>query len=106
MGGLEVAPQAPRRSQPPRHSRGGARNRWEEDAMTDADLGYTPAVELAALIRERKLSPVELTRAVLARIEALNPALKAFCTPTPDLALAEARRAEDAVLRGDRLGAL
>ena len=74
--------------------------------MTDTDLGFTPAVELAALIRSRKLSPVELTRAVLARIEALDPTLNAFCTPTPDLALAEARRAEDAVMRGERLGPL
>jgi aspartyl-tRNA(Asn)/glutamyl-tRNA(Gln) amidotransferase subunit A len=74
--------------------------------MNDVDLGFTPAVELAALIRARKLSPVELTRAVLARIEALNPVLNAFCTPTPDLALAEARRAEEAVMRGDQLGPL
>jgi aspartyl-tRNA(Asn)/glutamyl-tRNA(Gln) amidotransferase subunit A len=74
--------------------------------MTDADLCYTPATELAALIRTRKLSPVELTRAVLARIERLNPVVNAFCTPTPEIALAEARRAEDAVMRGGALGAL
>ena len=74
--------------------------------MTDVDLCYTPATELAALIRERKLSPLELTRAVLARVDALNPTLNAFCTPTPELALDEARRAEDAVMRGDRLGPL
>jgi aspartyl-tRNA(Asn)/glutamyl-tRNA(Gln) amidotransferase subunit A len=74
--------------------------------MTDTDLCYTSATELAALIRARKLSPVELTRAVLARVEALNPQLNAFCTPTPDLALDEARRAEAAVMRGDRLGPL
>ena len=74
--------------------------------MTDTDLCFMPAVELAAPIRTRKLSPVELTQAVLTRIEALNPTLNAFCTQTPDLALAEARRAEDAVMRGDRLGPL
>ena len=74
--------------------------------MTDIDLCYTPATELAALIRARKLSPVELTRAVLARIEAVNPALNAFCTPTPDLAMADARRAEEAVMHGRPLGPL
>jgi Asp-tRNA(Asn)/Glu-tRNA(Gln) amidotransferase A subunit family amidase len=42
------------------------------------DLCFTPAVELAGLIRRRALSPVEITRAVLARIERLNPALGAF----------------------------
>ena len=74
--------------------------------MTNADLCYTPATELAAMIRTKRLSPVELTRAVLARIEALNPVLNAFCTPTPETALAEARRAEDAVMKGETLGPL
>jgi aspartyl-tRNA(Asn)/glutamyl-tRNA(Gln) amidotransferase subunit A len=74
--------------------------------MTDVDLCYTPATELAALIRARTLSPIELTRAVLARVDALNATLNAFCTPTPELALDEARRAEDAVMRGDKLGPL
>ena len=74
--------------------------------MSDVDLCYTPATELAALIRSRKLSPVELTRAVLARIETVNPQVNAFCTLTPELALAEARRAEEAVTRGRPLGPL
>src|SRR5258705_10704951 len=58
------------------------------------------------MIRAKKLSPVELTRGVLARIEKVNPALNAFVTPTPDLALADARRAEDAVMKGGALGPL
>jgi aspartyl-tRNA(Asn)/glutamyl-tRNA(Gln) amidotransferase subunit A len=72
--------------------------------MTDTDLCYMPATELAALILAKKLSPVELTRAVLARIEAQNPVLNALCTPTPEIALADARRAEEAVMRGETLG--
>jgi aspartyl-tRNA(Asn)/glutamyl-tRNA(Gln) amidotransferase subunit A len=74
--------------------------------MNDIDLCYTPATTLAAMIRAKKLSPVELTRAVLARLEKLNPRLNAFCTPTPELALADAKRAEDAVMKGEPLGAL
>jgi aspartyl-tRNA(Asn)/glutamyl-tRNA(Gln) amidotransferase subunit A len=74
--------------------------------MTDVDLCYTPATELVAMIRARKLSPVELTRAVLARIETLNPVVNAFCTPTPEIALADAKRAEDAVMKGGPLGPL
>jgi aspartyl-tRNA(Asn)/glutamyl-tRNA(Gln) amidotransferase subunit A len=74
--------------------------------MTDTDLGFTPATELARMIRAKQLSPVELTHAVLARIERLNPRLNAFCTLLPEAALDAARRAEQAVARGDRLGPL
>src|SRR5213075_2535188 len=54
----------------------------------------------------KKLSPVELTRAVLERIERLNPTVNAFCTVTPDAALDAARATELAVVRGERLGLL
>jgi len=74
--------------------------------MTSSDLAFTPATELAELIRARKLSPVELTRAVLDRIERLNPIVNAFCTITPDVALAAAREAEQAVMKGERRGPL
>jgi aspartyl-tRNA(Asn)/glutamyl-tRNA(Gln) amidotransferase subunit A len=72
--------------------------------VSAADLAFTPATELVGLIRARKLSPVELTRAVLERIERLNPTLNAFCTITADAALAAARRAEQAVMSGEPLG--
>jgi aspartyl-tRNA(Asn)/glutamyl-tRNA(Gln) amidotransferase subunit A len=68
------------------------------------ELGFAPATELAGLIRARKLSPVELTRAVLDRIERLNPTLNAFVTVTAEAALAAARRAEQAVMSGEALG--
>ncbi len=74
--------------------------------MTAADLGYTPATDLAALIRAKKLSPVELTRAVLERVERLDSKLNAFCTLTADAALAAARAAEAAVMQGRPLGPL
>jgi aspartyl-tRNA(Asn)/glutamyl-tRNA(Gln) amidotransferase subunit A len=74
--------------------------------MSPADLCFTPATELAALIRQKVISPVEVTETVLARIERLNGWLNAFCTLTPDQALADARAAEAAVMRGDPLGPL
>jgi len=74
--------------------------------MTQTELCYTPATALAAMIRARQVSPVEVTRAVLARIEQVNPKLNAFCTVTADSALAEARAAEAAVMAGGRLGPL
>jgi hypothetical protein len=75
-----------------------------EDGMTPTDLCYTPATKLIPLIRSRKLSPVELTKAVLERIEKLNPKLNAFCTITADDAMKAARAAEQAVMKKKKLG--
>src|SRR6185503_2403525 len=50
--------------------------------------------EAAELVRRKKVSPVELTKACLARIEQFNPTLNAFITVTSDAALAQARTAE------------
>ena len=62
--------------------------------------------ELSQKIRDRAISPVELTRDCLARIERLNPALNAFITVTADSALDQARVAEREILRGDYRGPL
>ncbi len=74
--------------------------------MNATDLCYTPATELARLVRSKALSPVELMRTVLARIERVNPVVNAFCTLTPEAALDGARAAEAAVMKGERLGPL
>jgi len=74
--------------------------------VASQDLAYTPATELAALIRAKKLSPVELTQAVLDRIERVNPTINAFVTVTAEHAIAAARRAEQAVMKGEPLGPL
>ncbi|HUI83350.1 MAG TPA: amidase [Candidatus Binatia bacterium] len=62
--------------------------------------------EAAGQIRARRLSPVELTRECLARIERLNPQLNAFITVSADLALEAARRAEHEIGAGNYLGPL
>ncbi len=74
--------------------------------MDSAELCYMPATEMAAAIRTKRLSPVEVVDAVLARIDRLNPQLNAYCTVTHDAARAAARTAEAAVMRGDALGIL
>lgn len=74
--------------------------------MDTTELCFTPATELAAAIRRRQLSPVELVDAVLARIDALNPKLNAFLTVDGEGARAAAHQAEVAVMRGERLGLL
>jgi Asp-tRNA(Asn)/Glu-tRNA(Gln) amidotransferase A subunit family amidase len=70
------------------------------------ELAWMPATEIAAAVRARKLSPVELTRALLERIDALNPTLNAYVLVTGDMALDAARAAEDAVMRGEDVGPL
>ena len=60
----------------------------------------------ARLIREKKLSPVELTSAVFEQIHQLNPVLNAFCTLVEEQARAEAAEAEAKVMRGEALGRL
>ena len=74
--------------------------------MNDDDLCYTPATELARLIRRKSVSPVEILRATIARAEALNPQLNAICTPMFEAATKDARAAEAAVMRGEHLGLL
>ena len=63
-------------------------------------------VEVAELLRWREISPVELTRTSLEKIEALNPILNAFITVTADRALDRAHAAEAEIQRGDWKGPL
>lgn len=59
------------------------------------------ALELLEAYRKKELSPVEVTGAVLERIEAVNPKINAIVTLTGDLAMEGARSAEAAYLRGE-----
>jgi len=72
--------------------------------MTSSPL--LSAREIAAQIRRKAVSPVEVARTHLDRIERLNPKLNAFVDYKPEAVLAQAREAEQAVLRGDELGPL
>jgi aspartyl-tRNA(Asn)/glutamyl-tRNA(Gln) amidotransferase subunit A len=74
--------------------------------MDSEVLAFTPAVELAGLIRLRKLSPVELMSALLKRIEALNPRVNAFAHLAADVAMQAAKHAETALMRDERIGRL
>src|SRR5258705_6851462 len=57
------------------------------------DICFIPANELVRLYRARKVSPLEVMQAVLARIDAVNPAVNAYVTVARESALAAARRA-------------
>ena len=69
--------------------------------MSAAELISLSLMEAIRLVRERELSPVELTQAYLERIEALEPHLNSFITVTADLALHQARQAEAELVRGE-----
>lgn len=75
--------------------------------MTAPDeLHYLEITELAALIQARKISPVEVTQAQLARIEALDGRLKSYALVTAEHALKQARAAEEQISRRQYRGAL
>jgi aspartyl-tRNA(Asn)/glutamyl-tRNA(Gln) amidotransferase subunit A len=69
------------------------------------ELIYSDATKLAELIRTREVSPVEVIKAHLDRIEAINPQVNAIVTIVKD-ALEAAQKAEAAVQRGEQLGPL
>ena len=74
--------------------------------MNDEDLCFTSATELAQLVRTREVSPVEITQAVIDRIERFDGRINAFSRFAPYMAMRMARTAEAAVVAGDPLGPL
>ncbi len=73
---------------------------------TDSDIAYASAVALLDLYRKRSLSPVEATRALLDRIDALQTQLNAFCIIDRDGALGAARQSEARWQKGEAVGRL
>ena len=71
-----------------------------------SDTIHLTLEEAAALVRDRRISPTELTEACLARIQAVEPRLNAFVTVTADLARAQAREATDEITAGRYRGPL
>ncbi|HVG33402.1 MAG TPA: amidase [Pyrinomonadaceae bacterium] len=74
--------------------------------MITDDILFSSVGELAAELRARRISPVELTNAYLERLEKLGPRLGAVATVMRDSALAEAREAEREIRRGKWRGPL
>lgn len=68
--------------------------------MSD-DLCFMPATELLVHYRDRSLSPVEVTTAILQQIEQVDPAINAYVTITGDLAMEQAKHAEKSWQAGD-----
>jgi aspartyl-tRNA(Asn)/glutamyl-tRNA(Gln) amidotransferase subunit A len=74
--------------------------------MSATDLAFTSATELARLIAAKKISALEVTDAVIARAEHVEPSLNMFAKPMFASAREEAKTADASVARGDPLGKL
>jgi len=74
--------------------------------LNTADLCFLPAAEMVSAVKKKKLSPVEIVDALLARIEKINSQVNAYCTVVPEMAREAARKAEVAVMRKGKLGPL
>jgi aspartyl-tRNA(Asn)/glutamyl-tRNA(Gln) amidotransferase subunit A len=72
----------------------------------DQDVAYASAVSLLDLYRKKALSPVEVTRLLLDRLDVLQPRINAFCIVDHDGALTAARESERRWLSGNRVGKL
>ncbi|BBK31991.1 aspartyl-tRNA(Asn)/glutamyl-tRNA(Gln) amidotransferase subunit A [Stella humosa] len=71
-----------------------------------SELCFLSATDLLAAYRARRLSPVDVTKAVLAQIERLDPAINGFCGVWADEALAQAKASEARWIRGAPEGRL
>ena len=74
--------------------------------MKNDELCFTPATRIAALVRNREISAVEITQAVLDRIEAIDGRLNSICTVAADDALEAAQAVDAALAKGEDPGPL
>lgn len=77
-----------------------------ERPKSDEELAFLPVTHLAALVRSRKVSSVELTRLYIARLRKFDPLLHCVVSMTEDLALDQAARADRAIAAGEYRGPL
>lgn len=74
--------------------------------MIEKDIAFIPATDLKNLIASRQVSPVEVVKLYLDRIDSLDSQLNSYLTVTNDEALAEAKSAEETLIRGENKGLL
>lgn len=74
--------------------------------MNKEDICFLSAYEMRQKINSQELSSLEITETLIERIEAINPKVNAYCTTSFDLAREMARKADQAVKNGEKLGLL
>jgi aspartyl-tRNA(Asn)/glutamyl-tRNA(Gln) amidotransferase subunit A len=70
------------------------------------DICFMSACDMADKIKTQELTSVEITEAIIDRIEKINPIINAYCTTTFNLSREMAKKADDAVKKGEKLGIL
>jgi len=74
--------------------------------MNKKDICFIPAWEIGEKIKTQELSSLEITEMIIERIEKINPIINAYCTTTFNLARELAKKADEAVKKGEKLGLL
>jgi Asp-tRNA(Asn)/Glu-tRNA(Gln) amidotransferase A subunit family amidase len=74
--------------------------------VRDEDIAFAPVTQLSRWIETRKLTSVRLTNIYLARLQRFNPELRCVITLTPELALAQAKQADEEIAAGKYRGPL
>ncbi|HDZ17894.1 MAG TPA: amidase [archaeon] len=74
--------------------------------MSKEDICFMSAYEMKEKIKTQELTSEEVTEIVIERIENINPIINAFCTPTFDIAREMAKRSDDKIKNGEKLGLL
>ena len=74
--------------------------------MNKEDICYLSSYEMGEKIKTQELPAAEIVEAIIERIEKINPLLNAYCTTTFDIARDMARKADESVKRGEKLGLL
>ena len=78
----------------------------ENKKRAEKEICFLPALKLRDLIRRKAISPVEVIKTFLNRIERVNPTLNAYCTVVPELSIEEARKAELKIMKKGQVGPL
>ena len=74
--------------------------------MNKEDICFMSACQMLEAIKTQELTSLEITETIIERIEKINPKINAYCTPTFDLARELAKKADNAVKKGEKLGIL
>jgi Asp-tRNA(Asn)/Glu-tRNA(Gln) amidotransferase A subunit family amidase len=111
--GYDVPPAVVFHAAPPQDGAGAGRGevRFEPKAAAkrpdkDDDLAFLPVTELAALVKSKQISSLELTKLYLDRLKRFDPLLKCVVTLTEETALEQAKRADSEIAAGKYRGPL
>jgi Asp-tRNA(Asn)/Glu-tRNA(Gln) amidotransferase A subunit family amidase len=74
--------------------------------MNKEDIYFMSACDMAEKIKTQELTSLEITETIIERIEKINPKINAYCTPTFDLARETAKKADNSIKKGEKLGLL